>query len=327
MQKKSLAGLQKSDTATSMQTESIVAKIRPLILSLLLLLLACGGDPDVTVVDFSQTIRVDRPDDSSADAAKLRVAVAAMISPRETVIHYHRLLDYIAARLDKSVHLVQRKTYGEISEMLGTGRIDVAFICSGPYATDQVTHGFEALAVPEIRGKHLYQSYLIVNKSSSFRHLSDLKGGVFAFTDPGSNTGKLVPTYWLAQQNKTPERYFGKIIYTFSHDNSIMAVANSLVDAAAVHGQIWEYYSERDPLHTAQTRVIKKSIQFGNPLMVAAARVPTAVKRRIRKVLLRMHRDADGKVILGELLIDRFIAPQDQWYEPIRVMKVRCSTP
>lgn len=310
-----------------MKAEAIVFKIRPLFLSLLLLLLACGGDSDVAVVDFSQTIRVDRPVDALADASRLRVAVAAMISPRETFIHYHRLLDHIAARLDKRVDLVQRKTYGEISEMLGTGRIDVAFICSGPYATDRGTHGFEALAVPEIHGKHLYQSYLIVNKQSSLRHLSDLRGKVFAFTDPGSNTGKLVPTYWLALQNETPERYFGKFIYTFSHDNSIMAVANSLVDAAAVHGQIWEYYNERDPAQTSQTRVIKKSIQFGNPLMVAAASVPTPVKSRIRDVLFTMHQDTDGRAILGELLIDRFIAPKEQWYEPIRTMKVKCTAP
>ncbi len=309
-----------------MNAESIVSKTCPLLLSLVILFAACSSDSDVTVVDFSQTIQVDRPD-AFTDSSKLRVAVAAMISPRETVIHYHRLLDHMAARLDKNVHLIQRKTYAEINEMLGTGRIDVAFICSGPYATDRGTYGFEALAVPEIQGRHLYQSYLIVNKQSSFRHLSDLQGAVFAFTDPASNTGKLVPTYWLALQNNTPERYFGKIIYTYSHDNSIMAVANSLVDAAAVHGQIWEYYNERDPQHTSQTRVIKKSIQFGNPLMVAAARVPDPLKNRVREVLLTMHQDNDGKLILEQLLIDRFVAPQDPWYEPIRMMEVKCATP
>ncbi len=310
-----------------MSTESIEPKINLLVLTLLILLVGCRGESEVPVVDFSQTIRVERPGEKPPDDATLRVAVAAMISPRETVIHYHRLLDHIAARLGKGVQLVQRKTYGEISEMLGAGRIDLAFICSGPYANDHISHGFEALAVPEIRGKHLYRSYLIVNTQSPFRELSDLKDGVFAFTDPESNTGKLVPTYWLSLEGETPERYFGKIIYTFSHDNSIMAVANSLVDAAAVHGQIWEYYNERDPLHTSQTRVIKKSIQFGNPLMVAAARVPAPLKDRIRKVLLSMHQEADGKTILNELLIDRFIAPQDRWYEPIRAMKEKCTSP
>ncbi len=298
-----------------------------MLLTVLLILSACSADSDVAVVDFSETIRIDRPDDHLTDASTLRMAVAAMISPRETVIHYHRMLDHIAARMNKRVQFVQRKTYSEISEMLGTGRIDVAFICSGPHATDQPRYGFEALAVPEVRGQHLYRSYLIVNKQSPFRRLADLKGGVFAFTDPGSNTGKLVPTYWLAVEGETPERYFSKTIYTYSHDNSIMAVANSLVDAAAVHEQVWEYYNEQNPVHTSQTRVIKESIPFGNPLMVASASVPIPEKNHIRKVLLTMHEDADGKGILKELLIDRFIEPRDEWYQPIRMMKEKCTGP
>ena len=310
-----------------MKPVPIVSRFQLLALSVLLILAACSADSDVAVVDFTETIRVDRPNDRPGKESALRVAVAAMISPRETAIHYHRMLDHIAVRLNKSVQLVQRKTYSEISEMLGTGRIDVAFICSGPYATVQSKYGFEALAVPEIRGKHLYRSYLIVNKQSPFRRLSDLKGGVFAFTDPGSNTGKLVPTYWLAVEGETPERYFNKTIYTYSHDNSIMAVANSLVDAATVHEQVWEYYNELNPAYTSQTRVIKKSIHFGNPLMVAAASVPIQAKNHIRHVLLTMHEDADGKGILEELLIDRFVKPQDHWYQPIRMMQAKCTGP
>jgi len=34
-----------------------------------------------------------------------------------------------------------------------------------------------------------------------------------------------------------------------------------------------------------------------------------------------MHLDPEGKKILSELLIDRFVAPQEEWYAPIRVMQ------
>jgi phosphonate transport system substrate-binding protein len=73
--------------------------------------------------------------------------------------------------------------------------------------------------------------------------------------------------------------------------------------------------------------VIKKSIQFGNPLMVAAASVPIPEKNSIRDVLLTMHEDVEGKKILEELLIDRFVKPQDQWYQSIRMMKEKCAGP
>jgi phosphonate transport system substrate-binding protein len=151
--------------------------------------------------------------------------------------------------------------------------------------------------------------------------LEDLSGKTFAFTDPESNTGKLVPTYWLKQQEKIPEDFFGKVIYTYSHDNSIMAVAMSLVDGAAVHGQIWEYYHRKDPAVTSRTRIIKKSESFGNPPVVASSHLPPQIKMRMREILFQMHQDEAGKKILAELMIDRFIEPRKKSYEPILAMK------
>jgi phosphonate transport system substrate-binding protein len=289
------------------------------------LLFGCGDNTEVKVVDFSPTVSVEQPGRQASKTDSFRVAVGAMISPRETVHLYHDLLDYIAEKLGREIELVQRKTYGQINELFTTEQIDLAFICSGPYATGKDRCGFHALAVPQINGKHLYHSYLIVNKESPYKEFSDLKGKIFAFTDPDSNTGRLVPAYWLSLQGETPENYFGKTTYTYSHDNSIMAVAMDLVDGAAVHGQIWEYYNARNPVYTSKTRIIKKSIGFGNPLLVAARQPPNRTKKDISDLLFVMHQDRKGKKILDELMIDRFIAPDDQWYKPILAMKQKCD--
>jgi hypothetical protein len=49
------------------------------------------------------------------------MAVAAMFSPKETFVCYRQLLDYIAGALGRDIQLIQRKTYGEINELLGKG--------------------------------------------------------------------------------------------------------------------------------------------------------------------------------------------------------------
>lgn len=289
------------------------------------LLVGCGGDTEVKVVDFSQTVSVEQPGRQASTTDSLRVAVGAMISPRETVHLYHDLIDYIAEKLGREIELVQRKTYSQINELFTTEQIDLAFICSGPYATGKDRYGFHALAVPQINGQHLYHSYLIVHKDSPYQVFSDLKGKIFAFTDPDSNTGRLVPAYWLSLQRETPENYFNKTMYTYSHDNSIMAVAMDLVDGATVHGQIWEYYNARNPVYTSKTRVIKKSIGFGNPLLVAAQHLPSRMRKDISELLFVMHQDRKGEKILDELMIDRFVTPDDQWYKPIVAMKQKCD--
>jgi len=287
--------------------------------------IGCSSDQEPAFVDFSKKLVENQSPEESPDGSVIRVAVAAMISARESVVYYHQLLDFIANQLGHKIQLIQRQTYSEINDLLKNGKIDLAFICSGPYATGRQTYGFEALAVPQVRGKHSYHSYLIVNKNSSFRDLMDLRGKTFAFTDPESNTGKLVPTYWLVQQKEQPKEFFGKIIYTHSHDNSIMAVANSLVDGAAVHEQIWEYFNEKNPTFTSSTRIIKKSQPFGNPPVVASKHLSHQLKADIQRLLMSMHLDPKGKKILGELMIDRFLDPDDKWYESIVAMKHECN--
>ena len=286
----------------------------------------CLGESDATFVDFSERMPAERPGDTLAQSSNFKVAVGSMISAQQTVVNYHQLLDYIAGKLGRNIQLVQRKTYTEINELIGMGQIDLAFICSGPYAIGKDKYGLEAMAMPEVRGSYLYQSYLIVNKDSAYQKLADLKGKIFAFTDPESNTGKLVPTYWLKKKGEAPETFFKETIYTYSHDNSIMAVAQSLVDGAAVHGQIWEYYNHRDPEFTAQTRIIKKSEPFGNPPVVASSSLPEPIKENIRQLLFNMHRNPEGKKILDELMIDRFIAPEKNCYDPILEMKKKTAS-
>ncbi|MGB8993419.1 MAG: phosphate/phosphite/phosphonate ABC transporter substrate-binding protein [Desulfobaccales bacterium] len=290
-------------------------------LGLALMMAGCGQDSDKVVVDFSKTMPVARPGDRSSPHPPLRVAVAAMVSPKETLELYRQLLTYLGHKLGKNLELVQRKTYGEVNELLGKGLIDLAFICSGPYVTGKDRYGFVLLAVPEVHGHPTYSAYLIVNKESAFHRLEDLRGHTFAFTDPDSNTGRLVPLYWLAAMHTRPEKFFGRILYTYSHDNSIMAVARGLVDGATVDGLIWEYYEGKNPAFTAKTRIIKKSEPFGIPPLVASRQFPPADRERIQHVLFTMHRDPEGKRILTELMIDRFIPPRDEWYDTVRQME------
>lgn len=290
---------------------------------LVLMLLACSGcgrEGETRIIDFKDTVEVTKPNTSGPDRDSLKVAVAAMVSPKEGFVYYRELLDYLGRKLNKGIHLAQRKTYREVNELLGKGSIDIAFICSGPYAAADEKSGFELLVAPEINGSHFYQSYLIVNKSSPYKKLEDLRGKTFAFTDPESNTGRLVPLHWLSATGQQPETFFEKSIFTYSHDNSIMAVAKGLVDGAAVDGLIWEYFNRTKPRLTGRTRVIRKSENYGIPPLVSSSALSPDMKTRITEILLRAHEDPQGRRILDGLKIDRFVEARDEWYNSIRLM-------
>ena len=280
----------------------------------------CGNDGNTVVIDFSKAVAVEKFEGNSPERPHIRVAVGAMISPKETFTYYRQLLDYVGKKTGRSAQLIQRKTYGEINELFGKGEIDLAFVCSGPYANGKEKYGFQLLSTPQVHGSHFYQSYLIVNEESPYHFLEDLKGLIFAFTDPDSNTGKLVPTYWLGRMGERPETFFKKTLYTYSHDNSILAVARGLVDGAAVDGLIWEYYHRKNPISTSRTRIIRKSEPYGIPPLVTSKHLSPELRARILELVLSMHKDPKGRNILKELMIDRFIEPKEAWYASIRQM-------
>jgi len=293
-----------------------------LFLSLILILtcVGCEKTNEYKFVNLSQKLDPEKTGSFQSGSNELRVAVAAMISPKETLVYYEELLNYIGKEVGYRVVLIQRKTYSEVNELFPKRLIDLAFVCSGPYANEQGKYEFEGLATPIVRGKPYYQSYLIVPKNSSYDSLEDLRGKIFAFTDPDSNTGTLVPRFWLFQRNETPESFFNRITYTYSHDNSILAVAKGLVDGAAVDGHKWEFYSAKNPYFTSKTRVIKKSDYFGSPPLVASSFLQPQLKSRIQNAVLTMHKSADGEKILKSLLIDRFELPKKEWYENVQNM-------
>ncbi|MEK9150247.1 MAG: PhnD/SsuA/transferrin family substrate-binding protein, partial [Candidatus Desantisbacteria bacterium] len=189
----------------------------------------CGEKREIKKVDLKK--KIDLP---AKKEEAVRIAVSAMISPKNTLNYYNQILDYLGKNLGKEVILVQRKTYAEVNELLENGKLEAAFVCSGPYVSGKKAFGMELLVAPQVYGKTVYYSYIIVHKESSIKTFEKLQARSFAFTDPFSNTGKLVPTYELAKLGKTPESYFAKYIFTRSHDNSIEAVAEKLVDGAAV---------------------------------------------------------------------------------------------
>jgi len=222
-----------------------------------------------------------QPQRTSSVVEPFRIGMGAMLTPREGFVYYSQLKGYIEKRLGRPVQLVDRDNYDEMNRLLETKDIDAAFVCAGPYVEGKERFGMELLAMPLVKGKPVYHSYIIVPAGSPASKLEDLRGKVFAFTDPKSNSGKLVPTYLLSRMNETPEHFFGKVEYTYGHDKSIHAVAAGIIDGAAVDSLIWEYLALKHPELTAKARILLRSEPYGIPPFVVRPGIDEGVKKRL----------------------------------------------
>ena len=285
---------------------------------MLFLLTACGsGAQPAATVSLSNLSPLPTP---ALDVVPLRVAVAAVISPKGTVESYAPLLDYLGQKLNRPVELVQRRTYMEVNDLIEQGGVDLAFVCTSAYIVGDEDFGMELLAAPQVKGETVYHAYLIVPANSQARDMADLKDKVFAFTDPISLTGRAYPTALVQQLGATPETFFSRTFFTYSHDEAIYAVANGLADGASVDSLVFDYALSRDPSLAQKVKVIHQSPPFGIPPVVVNPNLRPQVKADLQALLLGMNQDPAGQAALSAIGIERFVTLDDSAYVTARLL-------
>jgi phosphate/phosphite/phosphonate ABC transporter binding protein len=230
---------------------------------------------------------------------------------------YERWAAYLGRKVGRPIQFVQRRTYREALEMLETGEHDFAWLCSLPYAKFRNTHVFGVMAVPVFRDKPLYRSYIIVHKDRSFRSIAELEGRIFAYSEPDSNTGYLVPRQMLSDLGHDPDHFFRRTFFTYNHTDMIEAVGERLADGAAVASYVWEYLNQHQPEFVARTKVIQQSGTFGFPPLVYRVGVDAELRNRMTDALLTMDNDPEGRALLAELMLDRFITEPAGLYDSV----------
>lgn len=229
---------------------------------------------------------------------------------------------WLEDQMERPVVFVQRGNYREIVDLLRIGKIDCAWLCGYPYARQR--RELKLVAVPLWRGRPHYQSYLITDAQAGEIHtLADLRGKVFAYSDPDSNSGYLYPQYTLTQTGQNPATFFSRTFFTWAHRKVVEAVSQGLASGGAVDGYVWETLAEINPELTKGTYIIEKSPDFAYPPFVAARNFPDAEMQRLRGVLLGMASNAEGAALLGKLRLDGFTLGHPDWYDSIARMAAK----
>ncbi|HDK38638.1 MAG TPA: ABC transporter substrate-binding protein, partial [Thiolapillus brandeum] len=199
--------------------------------------------------------------------------------------------------------------------------LDFAWICGDPYVRGLKEGILRYVSTPMINNKPSYRIYLIVPAMSSAKTLEDLKGGIFAFSDPDSVSFQaLVGGYLRSKREAIGEldSFFKVHFFTYNHVNTVMAVADKMADGGSVDGHVWEELTKQFPELTKKTKVIARSEHYGLPPIVASWRVKNHLVERMKSVLIDMNDNQNGLEILGHLQSSRFSDMDDTLYDSIR---------
>jgi len=242
----------------------------------------------------------------------LVLVVAAVNSPFSAFEAYDSLARYLGSRLGMEARVIGSKTYAEVNSLVRSGSVTLAVTCTAAYVNGHDEFGMEALVAPVVGGESVYYSYLILGKDSPWASWKDLRGHSFAFSDPMSNSGHLVPLFELWKMGEVPGSFFSQDIFTYSHQNSVRAVAKGLTYAGAVDSLVYDYMLARGDQDAINTRVVWKSSPYGIPPLVVNPALDRTTKETLRETLLQMDADDEGKRILGRLKFDRFVPARSE---------------
>jgi len=230
--------------------------------------------------------------------------------------HWQR---YLESKIERPVRFIQRGTYREIVELLLSNEVDAAWLCGYPLVLNEKR--LSALAVPKHQGAALYRSHLVVPESdTTTRSVLDLRNQVFAYSDPLSNSGCLVPRTEIQMAGHDASTFFRRTFFTFSHRKVIEAVRSGLANAGAVDGYVWDTLAEQFPSSVAGLRVAWRSQQHGFPPIVTRKNWGSNNEQALLSALLSMNANETGRDILKKLNIDGFGEPTLGQYLSIQRM-------
>jgi phosphonate transport system substrate-binding protein len=245
----------------------------------------------------------------------LTIGLVPSEDPRLVVNDNQALLDHLRRTLQMDVKPFVATDYNGVIEALRSKKLDVALLGPFSYVLATTVANVEAFALLETEKQGAtYRSVIIARKDHGIRSLKDLAGKTFAFVDPASTSGYLVPKAGMVKAGYDPDTYFSRLIYSGGHDASAIAVQNGKVDGAAIADALLEPAYSRGMLKKDEVAVVWTSDPIPGAPVVYRRDLPENVKAKLRESFAGIHDMPWGP----KITIKRWVPVNDSAYDVIR---------
>ncbi len=251
-----------------------------------------------------------------AQAKELRVGLIPSEDAQAMMRASQQVMEQLAAKTGLKVRPFVANDYNGVIEAMRSGKLDVAYLGPFSYVLASQLANAEAFAIPVAKksGKSSYQSIIISRKDKGPDSVAKLQGKTFAFVDPSSASGHLFPKAGLKGEGVDTDKYFSRVIFSGSHDASILAVANGKVEAASVADPIFQNAIAKGLVKGEDFQVIWRSQEIPESPMAWRKDLDAGTKQRVAAALAEIKGLPWGD--RGEL--NGFAATNDQAYDVVR---------
>jgi phosphonate transport system substrate-binding protein len=246
----------------------------------------------------------------------LRIGFIPAEDSRAMIRQSQDILDIVGKETGLKIEAFVGSDYNGTVEALRNGHVDVALLGPFSYILATTQAPVEAFAVTVIAKtmQPSYRSIIIARKDSPITTLENLKGRTFAFVDPGSTSGFMVPSAAFKQANITPEKDFKQVMYSGGHDATIVAVGEGKVDAGSVADRIYERGCAKGLADCNKLKVVWESPPIWNDPVLYRTTLSDDLKKKIRNAFYSVK-----NLPFGEMgTVARFDPIGDKDYDALR---------
>lgn len=249
----------------------------------------------------------------------VRIGLIPTEGGADIVKRFEPLIAHLEKTLGIKVEAQSASDYAGVITAMAHKHIDFAYFGPKSYVEASEKAGAVAVAMErDTSGEPGYYGVIIAKKGSGIEKLEDAKGRVFAFTDPNSTSGYLVPNLLFYRDLKVdPKQYFKEVKFSGSHGASILAVKNGTIDVAATNNIDLNRMSEKGQVSWDDFTVLWKSELIPGSPMCARKDLPESLKAAFAGALMTFNADKQG---LEKLQIGGYAPADDTVYDVIRYL-------
>jgi phosphonate transport system substrate-binding protein len=168
-------------------------------------------------------------------------------------------------------------------EAMRSGRLHIAGFSTGPTAFAVNLAGAVPFAIMgSDDGRFGYTLQVYAKKNSPIEKMADLKGKRVAHTAPTSNSGNQAPRALFPGLGVVPDQDY-KVIYSGSHDQSMLGVVAGDYDAAPVASEVVERMAQRKLYDPNEVKIIWESKRFPTTSYTLAHNLDPALVAKIKE--------------------------------------------
>jgi phosphonate transport system substrate-binding protein len=263
---------------------------------------------------------------SSADKQKdvLRFGVIPFESAEELIKNVTPMMDVISKGLDMEVKPFIAADYTGVIEAFRGKKLDAAFLTPASYVMGKREANVRVILKSQRNGNPYYYGVIIARTDSGINTLNDLKGKKFSFGDPLSTSGYVFPKKLLLDNKINPETDFSHVIFSGTHDATVLAILNKKVDAGATfsedkEGKMGSWTKYLSPEEIKQIKVIGATDTIPSDNICVSADLDPKIADKLADVIIEYGKTEQGKAMMKKLYkFDGYLRAKDEDYEPVR---------